>query len=72
DNGPEFKGAVKYLFDKYNIICVLVAPYHPEANGVAEPAHPTLINSILKASGMNASDWPLYLHGALLAMRTTT
>lgn len=72
DNGPEFKGAVKYLFDKYNIICVLVAPYHPEANGVAERAHPTLVNSILKASGTNASDWPLYLHGALLAMRTTT
>ncbi|OBZ70423.1 Transposon Tf2-9 polyprotein [Grifola frondosa] len=72
DNGPEFKGAVKHLFDKYGIVCILVAPYHPEANGVAERSHQTLVNSILKACGNEPQEWPLYLPGALLAMRTTT
>lgn len=72
DNGAEFKGAVKQLFDRYGLICILVAPYHPEANGIAERSHQTLMNSLLKACGTKDSDWPLYLTGALLAMRTTT
>ncbi|RDB28645.1 hypothetical protein Hypma_014867 [Hypsizygus marmoreus] len=72
DGGPEFKGAAEILLKRYNIAIVIAAPYHPQANGVSERSHQTLVNSIHRACGRDSNKWPLYIHAALFAMRCTT
>jgi hypothetical protein len=72
DGGTEFKGAVEILFKQYGIIAIISSPYHPEGNGHSERSHQTLVNSILRACGKDASRWPLYLHAGLWAMRCST
>ena len=72
DGGSEFKGAVEILFKQFGVVAIVSSPYHPEGNGHAERSHQTLVNSILRACGDNASRWPLYLHAGLWAMRCST
>ena len=72
DGGSEFKGAVEILFKQYGIVAIVSSPYHPEGNGHAERSHQTLVNSILRACGKDASRWPLYVHAGLWAMRCST
>ena len=72
DGGSEFKGAVEILFKQYGIVVIVSSPYHPEGNGHAERSHQTLVNSILRACGKDASRWPLYVHAGLWAMRCST
>ena len=72
DNGPEFKGATSILMAKYKIPCILVSPYHPQANLVVERLHRTLVNCLLKTCHKRENEWPTYLSAVLLAIRTTT
>jgi len=72
DGGSEFKGAVEILFKQYGIIVIVSSPYHPEGNGHSERSHQTLVNSIFRACGKDASHWPLYVHAGLWAMCCST
>lgn len=60
------------MADKYGITIVLSSPYHPEGNGIAERDGQTLANAIKKSCAHEPRKWPLYVHSALLAVRTTT
>ena len=59
DNGPEFKGATAELLRKYKIPCILASPYHPQANGVVERAHRTLVDCLLTICHDRESKWPM-------------
>lgn len=72
DGGKEFLGAAEYIYRQYGITVIVSSPYYPEGNGIAERAHKTLCDSILKACGWDSSKWPLFVEAGLLAMRTTT
>lgn len=72
DGGPEFKGAVRELMERYGIAIVLSSPYHPEGNGIAERDGQTLARVVLRLAGDRPNSWAEYLHAALLAKRTTT
>ena len=72
DGGSEFKGTVDILFKQYGIVAIVSSPYHPEGNGHSERSHQTLVNSIFRACGKDASRWPLYVHAGLWAMRCST
>ena len=72
DGGSEFKGAVEILFKQYGVVAIVSSPYHPEGNGHSECSHQTLVNSIFRACGKDASHWPLYVHAGLWAMRCST
>ena len=59
------------MLERHGVTVILSSPYHPEGNGIAERDGQTLKNSILKCCGNRPQDWPLYLHAALWAQRTT-
>ncbi len=72
DGGPEFKGAVRELLERYGITVILSTPYHPEGNGIAERDGQTLARVTLRLAGDRPTTWHRHLHSALLATRTTT
>ncbi|KAL1938197.1 hypothetical protein VTO73DRAFT_11841 [Trametes versicolor] len=72
DGGPEFKGAVRELMERYGILIIMSSPYHPEGNGIAERDGQMLSRVVLRLAGDRPHTWPDHLHAALLAKRTTT
>lgn len=71
DGGPEMRGAVRILLEEHKVVVVLSSPYHPEGNGIAERDGQTLYRAIMKACAKDPRQWPLYVHAALWAQRTT-
>lgn len=72
DGGPEFKGAVEELLARKRVLVIMSTPYHPEGNPHVERAHQPLLDAIIKLSAHKKTEWPLYVHPALYAMRMTT
>jgi hypothetical protein len=70
DGGPENKGLVAALADRYGIRRVVVSAYHPEANGLVERGHKPVVDGLSKMSGGKAH-WVNNLHTVLWADRTT-
>jgi hypothetical protein len=70
DGGPENKGFVPVLTNKYGIKRVVVSAYHPEANGLVERGHKPVVDSLSKMTGGKAR-WTDHLHTVLWADRTT-
>lgn len=70
DGGPENKGYVKYLANKYGIKRVVVSAYHPEANGMVERGHKPMVDALSKMT-KGLMNWVEHLHAVLWADRTT-
>ena len=62
DRGTEFiNSTIKNLTNICGIEHVMTAAYHPRANGKAERANQTLINSLRKHCENNHDDWDLWV-----------
>jgi hypothetical protein len=72
DGGSEFKGAAEILLKKHGVTIFVSAPYHPQANGIVERSHDSFDKSLIVCCGDKPRLWPLFVHGTLLAIRTTT
>lgn len=70
DGGPENKGLVTTLAEKYGIRRVVVSAYHPEANGLVERGHTPIVDALSKMGG-GLAKWVENLHTVLWADRTT-
>ena len=64
DRGTENLDLTKELLEHYNIQQTLVSAYHPQANGLVERGHDSLINSLAKYS-KSPGEWKRHLPLAL-------
>jgi hypothetical protein len=71
DGGPENKGWVKILAEKYGIARVTVSPYHAPANGMIERGHRPVVEALAKMTDGGKEKWVDNLHAVLLADRVT-
>ncbi len=71
NNGMEFKGAVKELMHKYNVLVVHILPYNSQANGKIERMQHTYIEAIWKVLQGKMDQWPSWLGYALWADHIT-
>lgn len=72
DNGSEFAGAFALLTQKYQVQLLHSAPFNPQANGMVERGHATLVKSIVNATPVDKpQSWAEHLHPALWADRLT-
>ena len=74
DGGPENKGAVEDLAQRFGSYRLQVTPYHPEANGVVERGHQQIADALSKltdCSGEPAWRWKDHLTSVLWADRIT-
>lgn len=71
NNGSEFiSDEFKGYLHSCDIKHITTSPYHPQANGLVERFHGTLINSLRKCcSPYNQNLWDEYLNNALFAYR---
>ncbi|OMJ20637.1 Transposon Tf2-6 polyprotein [Smittium culicis] len=76
---PSFRGdrgelnfkEVKKFIQSYGITVRLTSSYHPQANGMIEKGHQTIVNTLAKYSQENNSDWEEKLNIILWAERIT-
>jgi hypothetical protein len=68
DQGTENLDLMKDLLEHYRIQQTYVSVYHPQANGLAEPGHESIVNSLAKYS-REPGDWVKHLLLALWADR---
>jgi len=72
DGGPENKDLVATLAEKYGISRVVVSAYHPQANGMIERHHRSVVDALSKLTGGGAEkNWVRHLPAVLWAERTT-
>ncbi|KAK4701455.1 hypothetical protein P7C70_g4776, partial [Phenoliferia sp. Uapishka_3] len=75
DGGTEFKGEVIKALREFGIRRIVIAPYHPEANGMEERGHQPLVDCLIKISDTPKS-WgrhlPMVLFADRISMRRTT
>ncbi|KAK4691168.1 hypothetical protein P7C70_g9409, partial [Phenoliferia sp. Uapishka_3] len=75
DGGTEFKGEVIRALREFGIRRIVIAPYHPEANGMEERGHQPLVDCLIKISDTPKS-WarhlPMVLFADRISMRRTT
>ncbi|MCO5549982.1 hypothetical protein L7F22_003459 [Adiantum nelumboides] len=70
DRGTHFtKEVIENLLDEFMVIHKKSAPYHPQANGQAEPTNKTLCTVLTKIVSDSRTDWDTKLHSALWAYR---
>ncbi|KAK4701377.1 hypothetical protein P7C70_g4856, partial [Phenoliferia sp. Uapishka_3] len=75
DGGPEFRGAVTEALEEFGIKRVVIAPYHPEANGQEERGHQPIVDCLVKISDspkMWAKHLPMVLFADRISARRTT
>ncbi|KAK4701125.1 hypothetical protein P7C70_g5112, partial [Phenoliferia sp. Uapishka_3] len=75
DGGSEFKGEVIRALKEFGIRRIVIAPYHPEANGMEERGHQPLVDTLVKISDsprMWAKHLPMVLFADRISMRRTT
>jgi hypothetical protein len=71
DSGSKNMDLTQDLIQRYGIKGTIIAPYHPQANGLVERGHQGIIDALAKyATG--PTDWAKYLPLALWADRITT
>ena len=62
DGGRENLDLTKDLLERYRIQRTVVSAYHPQANGLVERGHDSIVNSLAKyCKGGKRSDWVKYL-----------
>ena len=71
DGGPENKGLVKVLAEKYKIKRIVVSAYHPQANGMVERGHTAVVDALSKMSHGGNTSWTKNFPSVLWADRTT-
>ena len=70
DQGVHFVNEViEFLLAEFMVIHKRSAPYHPQANGLAESTNKTLCIELTKVVNSSRSDWADRLHGVLWAYR---
>ncbi|KAK4700761.1 hypothetical protein P7C70_g5481, partial [Phenoliferia sp. Uapishka_3] len=75
DGGAEFKGEMIRALKEFGIRRIVIAPYHPEANGMEERGHQPLVDTLVKISDspkMWAKHLPMVLFADRISMRRTT
>ncbi|KAK4700551.1 hypothetical protein P7C70_g5695, partial [Phenoliferia sp. Uapishka_3] len=75
DGGSEFKGEMIRALKEFGIRRIVIAPYHPEANGMEERGHQPLVDTLVKISDsprMWAKHLPMVLFADRISMRRTT
>ena len=76
DNGPAFIAAAGYLAEKYSIYHVKISPYNSQVNGLVEPKHFDIRESIMKACNNEPLRWlqmfPLAFWADRVAIRQST
>ncbi|KAK4698933.1 hypothetical protein P7C70_g7335, partial [Phenoliferia sp. Uapishka_3] len=75
DGGPEFRGEVVKALKELGIKRVVIAPYHPEANGQEERGHQPLVDCLVKITDspkMWAKNLPLVLFCDRISARRPT
>ncbi|KAK4693986.1 hypothetical protein P7C70_g8824, partial [Phenoliferia sp. Uapishka_3] len=74
DGGTEFKGEVIKALCEFGIRRIVIAAYHPEANGMEERGHQPLVDCLIKISDTPKS-WarhlPMVLFADHISMRRT-
>ncbi|KAK4700703.1 hypothetical protein P7C70_g5540, partial [Phenoliferia sp. Uapishka_3] len=68
DGGAEFKGEVVEALRDLGIRRVVIAPYHPEANGMEERGHQPIVDCLVKVSD-SPKQWARHLPMVLFADR---
>jgi hypothetical protein len=71
DGGPENKGILDELVQRYRIKKVITSSYHPQANGMIERGHRPLSDALSKMSDGGLGSWVDNLHAVLWADRST-
>ena len=71
DGGPENRGWVAKLAEKYGDKRVVVSAYHPQANGMVERGHKPLTDALCKMSAGSSEGWVQHLPAVLWADRST-
>jgi len=69
DRGSENLNMTKDLLEHYGIKRTVVSAFHPQANGLVERGHDSIINSLSKYCSKSPTDWVKYLPLALWADR---
>ncbi len=67
----EFKGTVKELMCKYNVLVVCILPYNSQVNGKIERMQCSYIEAIWKVLQGEMDQWPLWLGYTLWADQIT-
>ena len=65
DRGSENLNLTKDLLEHYKIKRTVVSVYHPQANGLVERGHDSIVNSLFKYCSKTPTDWVKYLPLAL-------
>jgi hypothetical protein len=71
DRGSENLNLTKDLLEHYKIKRTVVSAYHPQANGLVERGHDSIVNSLAKYCSKKPTDWEKYLPLALWADRVS-
>jgi len=71
DGGGENMSLTKDLLEHYRIRRTVVSAYHPQANGLVERGHDSIVNSLSKYCAHRPGDWVQYLSLALWADRVS-
>jgi len=71
DGGSENMSLTKDLLEHYRIRRTVVSAYHPQANGLVERGHDSIVNSLSKYCAHRPGDWVQYLSLALWADRVS-
>ncbi|KAK4690635.1 hypothetical protein P7C70_g9530, partial [Phenoliferia sp. Uapishka_3] len=75
DGGAEFKGEVIKALQEFGIRRIIIAPYHPEANGMEERGHQPLVDCLTKicpTPKLWARHLPMVLFTDRISMRRST
>ena len=68
DGSSENLDLTKDLLEHYRVQQTIISPYHPQANGLVERGHESIVNSLAKYSE-KPGDWVKHLSLALWADR---
>ena len=60
---------IAFLLAKFMVIHKKLAPYHPQANGLAESTNKTLCTALTKVVSTSRSDWAKKLHSVIWAYK---
>ena len=71
DGGPENKDYLESFIQRYGINRVQVSAYHPQANGMVERGHRSIVEALVRMTNGGITKWTRNLPSVLLAERTT-
>ena len=72
DNGPENKGLMIELVERYRIKNVQISSYHSQANGLVERGHQPIVNALSKMGNRWVRNFPVVLWVDRITTRTPT